>query len=141
MIENIVRAVIINDNKILVVKRRGKNNTFLPGGHIEHFESVPVALIREINEEIGMDCEVNEFLGCIENSFPDDNGDLCHEIGLYFNVKLLNYSQIVISNEDHLEFFWSEIDKLEDINLQPSSVLDIIYSKNNSTTKFLTNIK
>ena len=48
-----VRAIIIHDNNILVMKRNkfGKEYYTLIGGHVEMGESHEVALLREIHEE------------------------------------------------------------------------------------------
>jgi 8-oxo-dGTP pyrophosphatase MutT (NUDIX family) len=48
-----VRAIIIHDNNILVMKRNkfGKEYYTLIGGHVELGESHEVALLREIHEE------------------------------------------------------------------------------------------
>ena len=48
-----VRAIIVHDNNILVMKRNkfGKEYYTLIGGHVEMGESHEVALLREIHEE------------------------------------------------------------------------------------------
>ena len=48
-----VRAIIIHDNNLLVMKRNkfGKEYYTLIGGHVEMGESHEVALLREIHEE------------------------------------------------------------------------------------------
>lgn len=48
-----VRAIIINDNNLLVMKRNkfGKKYYTLIGGHVEMNESKEKALLREIHEE------------------------------------------------------------------------------------------
>ncbi|MDI3476498.1 MAG: 8-oxo-dGTP diphosphatase [Thermoanaerobacterium sp.] len=51
------RAVIINDNKVLLVKHQVENEIgwVFPGGRVEENESTVDALIRECKEETGYD--------------------------------------------------------------------------------------
>jgi 8-oxo-dGTP diphosphatase len=54
LIDFTVSALIVNANKILLIKHK-KLNMWLPiGGHIELYENPEEALIREIKEETGL---------------------------------------------------------------------------------------
>lgn len=57
-----VRAIIIRQNKILLIKRIKPNKTYwvFPGGGIEKGETTEQALIREIKEESGLDIKVKD---------------------------------------------------------------------------------
>lgn len=57
-----VRAIIIDDNKLLTIKRTKGDNVYFvfPGGGIEPGESVVDALKRECLEELGVNVEVKE---------------------------------------------------------------------------------
>ncbi len=50
-------AIIIKDNKMLVMKRVRDDNTYFtfPGGHLEYGEDLEMTLIREIKEELNFD--------------------------------------------------------------------------------------
>ncbi|MEJ2044269.1 MAG: NUDIX domain-containing protein [Reinekea sp.] len=47
-------GIIIKDKSLLVLRTRGKDMYFAPGGKPEINESIEDALIRELNEEIGI---------------------------------------------------------------------------------------
>ena len=49
-----LKAVIINDEgKVLIVKETGRDWWDIPGGGLDHGESVKAALIRELHEVVG----------------------------------------------------------------------------------------
>lgn len=129
-IECIVRGIIVEEDRFLLCRGKGRKNYFFPGGHIEEGESAPEALMREIKEELGEDSEVKSFLGASENKF-ETNGVVTHEINLVFEVVLINDGKKV-SQEDHLEFEWLTRDELYEAVVFPVSLKDAIlgtYSK------------
>ncbi|MEH7456597.1 NUDIX domain-containing protein [Bacillus sp. JJ1127] len=103
---HIVRGIIIKDNKLLLSNYKG-HHSFLPGGHVELGEPAECALIRELKEEIDVDCEVKHFLGVIENEWQDSE-TLYYEINHAFEVysKDLHSDITPISKESHLNFHW-----------------------------------
>lgn len=136
MIENIVRAVILNSEKseILLARQIGKDYTFLPGGHIENGETAHNALDREIVEEIGTEGKVGPLLWTVENIFTDADGNNCHEVVLYFLYAYYErfYNFKVDSLEDHLEFLWVNLDDLEFFNLKPAILTELLRKFNSA---------
>lgn len=56
-------AIITNDkDELLVVRKRGSTYYMLPGGKIEHAESLIAALLRELKEEINLKFEAQDFI-------------------------------------------------------------------------------
>lgn len=121
----LVRALILKDNQILLAKGVGSKFTFLPGGHIEVGESAKKSLKRELQEEMGAEVKVGKYLGVLEHSFSLANR-FQHEINHIFLVELVNNEQKIKSKENHLHFFWVNIDELEKNNLEPSPLKKII---------------
>ncbi len=122
-IEIISRAIILDRDKILLCKKKGNDYYFLPGGHVEFDETAKVALRRELKEELGVEAKKIEYVGTVENMFSE-NGNRHHEINLIFFVEPKNHSSI--SNEDHIDFFWTDIDKLEGENIEPVALKNAI---------------
>ncbi len=72
-----VDAVIVEDGKILLIKR--KNEPFqgqyaLPGGFVEYGETVEAALRREVLEETGLVVDVCSLVGIYSDPHRDPRG-------------------------------------------------------------------
>jgi ADP-ribose pyrophosphatase YjhB (NUDIX family) len=74
------RGVIIDQEHILLCRTLDLPISFyfLPGGHVEHEESVETSLLRELMEETGAECKIKRFLECLEYSFETGHGNICH---------------------------------------------------------------
>lgn len=122
LIELIVRGVLLDSGHILLVHRKETSNIFLPGGHIEKGETARDALLRELEEELGVGCGIAEFLGILEHTYSNED-DTVHEINLLFCITMKDKTATssVRSREEHLEFLWllCKEDVLEKHNLQP----------------------
>ncbi|MFJ8459726.1 NUDIX domain-containing protein [Lysinibacillus xylanilyticus] len=124
---HLARGIFIKDNNVLLAQATGHPNTFLPGGHIEFGESAKDALIREIDEELGVTCTVVSLLGLVEHKW-EKKGILHCEINQVFEVtnEELTTGFNPESRESHLKFFWCNADDLDTINLQPYPFRNLI---------------
>ena len=62
----IVVGIVIKNDQILIVKRKEREKDLLwqfPGGKIEENEHSEEAVIREIKEEVGIECKITCCLG------------------------------------------------------------------------------
>jgi len=115
-----VRAVVRDGDHILAVKTKGADYCFLPGGHHEFGESLQGALLREIKEEMGLEGEIRQYLGVVENGWA--NGDVYHaEINHVFEVAIprIDVKTNPISAEEKLEFLWVKLDDFEQQDFRP----------------------
>ncbi|MDR2516291.1 MAG: NUDIX domain-containing protein [Spirochaetaceae bacterium] len=128
----LARGVIIDKDYILVAKAKNANNTFLPGGHLEFNANLKKSLAREIMEEMGMDYIIDEYIGCVENQWTENN-IVNQEINHIFIVDGINKRIEIKSKENHLEFYWIKIVDMGKENLLPESIRKIVESiyKNN----------
>jgi 8-oxo-dGTP pyrophosphatase MutT (NUDIX family) len=132
------RGIIIDGDYILIAKAKSANNTFLPGGHLEYNENLKKTLEREIFEEIGINCMIGEYIGCLEARWSE-NGIINQEINHIFIVDGINRNMEIKSKENHLELYWIKINEMENENLLPYSMRTIIkniYNKNNEINYF-----
>ena len=121
----LARGIIIDSDYILVAKAKNANNTFLPGGHLEFNENLKKTLEREIMEEVGVNCNTKEYIGCVENQWIENN-IINQEINHVFMVGGINKNMEINSKENHLEIYWIKINDIEKENLLPVSMRKMI---------------
>lgn len=111
-------AVIIIDNKLLTLKYIYSETTIyaIPGGNLEFGEKLEEALIRELQEEIGLEIEVQNLLFLAEVHQP--NKDTLHCV---FNSKIVSGTPLLNPSETSaLEICWLPIEHIENYNLYPN---------------------
>jgi ADP-ribose pyrophosphatase YjhB (NUDIX family) len=72
-----VGGAVVRDRSLLLVRRasrHGRGNWQLPGGFIEPEETIEQAVIREVEEETGVQAEVVGVLG-LRNRYDPDSGN------------------------------------------------------------------
>jgi len=112
-----VGAVIIKDDKILLVKRRYEpkaNFWTLPGGHVKLGEGVRQALIREIHEECGIEIEPKKIIDVIDFIEQDEDERIrFHYVIVDFEAIYKNGEIKPASDVQNAKwFFLSELNKI-----------------------------
>ena len=114
-----VRGIIKNSaDEILIVKRHPKSRTDpemweLPGGKVEKKEHFADALVREIKEETNLDCEVGDFCEAVQN-------DYMHKRTVQLIMYLDDVSGDVKISEEHTDWMWANLDKIETLEISTS---------------------
>ena len=97
-----VYGIIIQNNEIVLVKKNGgpyDGKLDLPGGTIEFGETPQEALIRELEEEIGINLKEYELITADSVLFDWTYNDKllkCHHIGIFY--KIINYENAIQNN-------------------------------------------
>lgn len=117
----IVHGLMKINNKYLVIKRtsikRGKPNSYprywdIPGGMVEAGELPRKALLREINEEVGLDASIVKIIH--EDSNLDEEKDIVFTRLVYLcDVKNDDISNINLQLDEHDEY--RLIDSIEEM--------------------------
>lgn len=123
-IECIVRGVCIKEGKILLAYLKEGEYYFLPGGHIEHAESIFHTLERELMEEAAITAHAKELVLTFEHAWQKKDRTV-HEINFLVTFEI-DGDQDVSSTEEHLEFHWVAIEELKNITFMPKEVLPTI---------------
>jgi ADP-ribose pyrophosphatase YjhB (NUDIX family) len=119
-----VGAVILQDGKIILVKRRaepGKDRWSIPGGSVHLSEKVRDAAIREAKEESGLDIEIvdDRPLDVFDSIVSDDNGRTKYHFTLLeFLAKPKGGS--LQAAEDAADARWVALDDVKNYDLTSS---------------------
>lgn len=124
VIETLVRGVCVQRGQVLLCRAKGNHRlSYLPGGHIEFREMAHTALVREMDEELGVSARVGRFLGCCEHSFVQQ-GEIHAEINLIFRLDLAGVSPVADppARESWISFFWHPLTRLDEAGLAPAAL-------------------
>ena len=126
-VEVIARGVCVKGSRILLCQSKKASNTYLPGGHVEFKETARMGLEREIDEELGLPSTAGRFLGAVEHSFRQKGKRHC-EWNVVFEMAIpgLNDVEEIEAAEDHIRFFWCELDALKPAELEPAALCDLL---------------
>ena len=122
-----VCAMIIFDGKILAMHDERSPYYYLPGGRVTIGETAEAAVIREVQEELGVTARIVRPLWLNQAFFTEDVDNLrYHELCIYFlmditDTDLLSRGKIFKVNEGqrtHI-FEWLEFDRLKEEYFYP----------------------
>lgn len=134
-IRNSAKAIIIQDNKILLTKNKDHNGFFylLPGGGQEKFESISDALIRECKEEISAEINIGDikfirdYIGK-NHEFAELDSEI-HQIEYMFlcTLKPNSYAKNGPTPDSmQVGIEWIDLNKLNEYRIYPSVLKDLI---------------
>ena len=75
-------GLILHNNKVLTHRDVRKDHYCLPGGRVELGESSDKTIKREMEEELGKEIEIIEYVSTIENFFEMEDKKYHEKIGL-----------------------------------------------------------
>lgn len=118
-----VGAVVIDDNKLLVIKDRLWKKYKLPGGYIDNNENISQALQREVFEETGIKIELDSIvsLGHFSQSQPGKSN-----LYVVCNAKALSKKINIADSDEIIEAKWMDIDEYlnsEDIHIYNKNIV------------------
>lgn len=130
-----VAGICIQNGKVLLQKPTNDTAFAFPGGHVTFGETNAQTLIREFQEEIGVDVSVSDLKWVGEIFFPWGNKP-CHQICLYYIVEVISNSipkegmfmgkEQIEGRNFNLEFHWIPLAELRNIEVYPTNVGELM---------------
>ena len=98
---------IVKDNKVLLLRRKGKETFELPGGTIEFGERIKDCLVRELKEETDIEVEIENLIVEEENV-----AGIRHWIVLGYACKYIGGEAKRMESDTHDEVRWFDLSNL-----------------------------
>ena len=122
-----VCAMMISDGKILAMKDERSPYYYLPGGRVKIGETAENAVIREVQEELGIISKISRPLWLNQAFFTEEIDNLhYHELCIYFLMDITDTDlssrgeQFTIKEGCHTHTFeWLEFDRLKNEYFYP----------------------
>lgn len=130
-----VCAMLIKDGEILAMKDEGASYFYLPGGRVKMGETAENAVIREVEEELGITPRIVRPLWLNQAYFKwdEDNRD-CHELCIYFLMDLSHTSLPAKGKKFTMQegncrhyFEWLAFERLRDERFYPEFLKESIF--------------
>lgn len=122
-----VCAIMITDHKILAMHDERSPYFYLPGGRVKLGETAEHAVIREVQEELGITPKISRPLWLNQAFFTEDVDGLCyHELCIYFLMDVSdtslhkNGAAFTLTEGNHTHTFeWLPFERLKDEYFYP----------------------
>ncbi len=138
-------AIIINDNEILFQKRKQDEFWALPGGKIRVGETTKATILRELEEELGLNkFEVSD-VSTVSEYFFEFGEEKYHQFIFGHKVMVSDDEWIFKDNEfdgieeqENLVFKWFKLDELETAPIKPDFLKEQLENINKKELQFVT---
>ncbi|MGZ3790464.1 MAG: NUDIX domain-containing protein [Bacteriovorax sp.] len=135
MIRNSAKAIILEKDKILLIKISNKENKYfiLPGGGQEKFETLQQTVIRECMEETGYHVKVLDIMFIRDyiarnHEFALINPEF-HQVEFMFNCRIDHEKEkreCTVLDHDQVGIEWVALNEILSVNLYPGIIREKI---------------
>ena len=137
-----VCAIIVSEGKILAMRDERSPYFYLPGGRVKMGETAEEAVIREVQEELGVTLKISRTLWLNQAFFTEDVDQLrYHELCIYFLMDISDTNLpergrvFTLTEGKHIHIFeWLEFDRLKNEYFYPLFLKKEIYNLPNEFT-------
>lgn len=134
----VAKAALFNEhNEILILRRHSTddnrpNDLDIPGGGVEPGENFDHAVVREVNEEVGVVLRKNELnLAYAETSMKNDEN-----IFRLVYVGRVSKSQPIHLSHEHTDYYWFTLQQAIDKFTHPVWNKSLLYIRDNKLYDF-----
>ena len=117
-----VGAIIMNRNKMLIVKRANepaKGLWSVPGGVVELGEQLYEALKREVKEETGLEVDIERLVAAVDNIVFDEEGRIQYHYVLLDYLCRPRGGALKAAGDVH-DIQWVPLEALQSLPITPS---------------------
>jgi 8-oxo-dGTP pyrophosphatase MutT (NUDIX family) len=126
-------AIVVRGEDVLLHRAEGDDFWALPGGRVESGEEATTAVVRELQEELGLVIRPGPMALLVENFFVY-GGVKHHEVGLYFTAEAQPGSRVLtepgpyrgVEGARELVFAWFSRSALKEVDLRPDFLADAL---------------
>jgi ADP-ribose pyrophosphatase YjhB (NUDIX family) len=126
-------AIVVRGDEVLLHRAEGDDFWALPGGRVESGEEASTAVVRELQEELGLVVQPGRLVLLVENFFVY-GGLKHHEVGMYFRVDAQAGSRVLtqpgpyrgVEGARELVFDWFPRSALKGVDLRPSFLVQAL---------------
>ena len=121
----VVAAVIEHENQYLCVQRNANKYDYIsykyefPGGKVEINETNEEALIREIQEELNLEIQIQKHIITVEHTYPD--------FKISMHTYLCNSHNRILTLNEHIDHKWLEKSDLHSLDWAGADVPIVDY--------------
>ncbi len=117
-----VTAIVVNDaDELLLIHKTDNDLWALPGGGHDIGESIADTVVREVEEETGVDVEVAGVVGFFTDPrhvMAYDDGEVRQQFSICFTTRLLGGA--LRPSSESKEVRWVSVEDLGDLAMHPS---------------------
>lgn len=114
------RAIIIQNDKVLLGREKGQQWYFLPGWRIGHGENSESTLANNIREKLASGIENMKYIGATSSVYKLDKNRTHQEFDLVYVVKLQNDD--CYFEAGNIEFVWENVQSLGEAKILPKLI-------------------
>ena len=130
-----VCGIVEHNNKYLLVNMGVGPYWCAPGGHVEWFENSENAVVREVEEETGMEVEISNLFLVHENFYHNAHNRKFHELAFYYLLHIKAGAKAIgdqvieefeKGKKDVLSFKWFTREEISNLEVKPTILKEFI---------------
>jgi len=118
---SVVACIIDDQQRVLLTQRCIEpfcDQWVMPGGKIDHGESILDALHREVREEVGLEIQIDRLIDVYEHVGIGDDND--HYVILYYSARPRS-GDLRINPDEVTKAVWVQTDHLNKVRMTPGT--------------------